>query len=147
MTDITLRDGKLIVTSSSRTPGGLWVMNGCFSILESDADDDTLGIAVAEALESSRIDVPDPAPRGTPPGMKAVYKTLRVRNFRAYLEGAKSVEVLRDDERPGLRVIPMENAGPRTGFVELLEVEEQVPPEAPSAPLAGAVRRAFERAR
>lgn len=146
MAHVTLRSGKLIVTTSSRTPGGVWVMNDDFAILESDVDDEKVGATIAGALDGSRTDVPDPAPRDTPPSMRALLKALGVKNFKAYLEGATAVEVLGDGERPGLRVIPMENAGPRTGFVELLEAEERLPPEASASRLAQAVRQAFERA-
>lgn len=146
MAHIVQRYEKLIVTSSSRTRDGIWVVNDCFFILEANADDETLGKAVAKALLSSQTDVPDPALGHTPPGLKALLKALGVRNFKVYLEGTKAVEVLNDDEQPGLRIVPMENAGPRTGLIEIIDAEEQLPRTDDPSSLADAIRRAFARA-
>jgi len=146
MAHITLRGGKLAVSSwSSRTGRGIWFMNEHFSILDSDVDDHTAGAAIAEALKNSRIGVSDPAPEDNA-SMKALLKTLKVRSFNAYMKGATEVAVLDDDERDGLRVIPAENAGPRTGFLELLDHEREVARDASPATLARHVRQAFEHA-
>lgn len=146
LAEIHERNGKLIVASYSKPAGWLWFMNGWFRIIDSDAPDAELGRTIQEALARSEVGVPKPPREGTRAGLdRPILAALGIPSTSAYMNGAKSVAVTRDDNASGLELTPRENRL-CDGFVEIKEAAHHVPADLGAGELASAVRRALARA-
>ena len=119
LASVERRGVEFIVTSYTKTPSGLWEMNGNFSRVPSDADAKDLGQALLEALhESNRIKLRRVS--ASADSFEPVLTALGMKNFAQYMKGAVSVTV--EDGKDGiLRITPMRNGGTREGFVEITD--------------------------
>ena len=73
---LDLRRGRYVAHSSSLTTDGMWIANGVFDVLDSDAGDKELGAAVRRMLDASRGGVPTPDLRGGPSPFAPVLDAL-----------------------------------------------------------------------
>lgn len=144
---VDARAGRLFVTSYSRTPIGLWRLNGWLRILDRGAADAELGRAMSEALERSGVDEPSDE------AYDDLLRAVGARSSADYHRGTRSTQVAVIRRQIGrlpfrrrfseiVEVMPERNAGPRGGFTGLRELAVEL-----SAPtdeeLAAAVRNAL----
>jgi hypothetical protein len=108
-----------------------------FLTAELDRGFDDLASMVTAALDASTVDVRAPDPNKL---FDPILEMSGTTSFRAFLNGAKAIEVSREDTR--IAVIPTRNGGPRRGF-ERIEAEEIA---ADASSLAAALKAALEKA-
>jgi hypothetical protein len=134
------RDGRLVISSYSRTAAGFSAMNGWFIVLDEPVPDEDLGQAVVAGLRESRDGVPVP-PRDANP-LRPVYSAVGASSLRDYVAGTGSVCIYDGDV---IEIIPQKNLGARDGFVEIADAAIQVTPGQPDA-VGRAVQRGLARA-
>jgi hypothetical protein len=108
-------DRYIIITGSTAALGG-WVDDGQPVVVERNADDERLGLALLDALSATRHAIPEPD-RATERDISMRLKAAGVRTESAFLRETRHVRVrLIGDE---LTMRPSRNEGPRRGFFYL----------------------------
>lgn len=140
-----LRHGEYIVATYSRTPKGIWVLDGTPTLLPETSTDKQLGAAVRAALARSRTDFPEVTRDSRP--ARLLLEFLRLPDFATYAEGTKSVGVRSESTDAGetIKVTPRRNETPERGFTPIIEAAQTYVYESPEQ-LGAAVREAFTKA-
>jgi hypothetical protein len=138
---VELRQGEYIVSVYSRTPKGVWVLDGMPARLSASVPADHLGTTIRNALDRSRVGV-DELTRDSDPA-RPLLDLLKLPDFATYAKGTRSVEVYRDGET--IEVTPQRNEGGRHGFTPIDE-ETQTLVNISSEQLGAAIIGAFDKA-
>jgi hypothetical protein len=140
LAEVDARRDRLLVSPIARAPSGFWETQDWVRDLPVDADDETLGTTVEEALRRSSQGHSEPeAERFT-----AQLRAAGVKSWSQYVRGLTSVRVKRQGEK--VEVLQFHNRGARQGLHELPEQTETLArPDA--AALGSAVKRGLERSR
>jgi len=142
---VDLRKGEYLVSTYSKTPKGLWVLDGTPTRLPQDSPAHQLGVVIREALARSRVGVDEPTRDSDPAG--PLLDLLQVSDFATYAKGTRSVEVYSEPSGDGetVEVTPRRNEGGRRGFTPI-EDEMQAFVYASPEQLGTAVVNAFTKA-
>lgn len=145
MVDVDLRQGQYLVSTYSKTPKGVWVVDGLPTFFPDDTTPDVLGAAIREALERSRAGIPE-LTRDSDPA-RPLLNLLGLRNYGAYMKGLRTVEIRSDlsDDTETINVTPMRNEGPRGGSTPISEERQAfayTSPEHLGATVISAFRKA-----
>jgi hypothetical protein len=138
---VDLWQGEYIVCTYSKTPMGVWVLDGTPARLPQGSAADQLGAVIREALAQSRVGV-DELTRDSQPS-RPLLDLLQVPDFATYAKGTRSVEVYNDGET--VEVTPKRNEGSRRGFTPMND-EMQTFVDASPEQLGTAVVNAFSKA-
>lgn len=122
---VFLRRGTVFVTSNYQTDSGFWVEQEPYLVV-SEADTSRLSAYVLEALDASRLGVPNPDDPNSL-GSSRLPELAGVRNYSTFMKGAVAVDVSRS-EQGSVRVVPMRNGGSRKGFQFLRDLAIEVGP-------------------
>jgi hypothetical protein len=116
---VDLRQGQYLVSTYSRTPKGVWVVDGLPALFTEDTPADMLGVAIHEALERSRQGIPELS-RDSDPARPRL-DLLGLPDYATYAKGTRSVEVYSklSDDGDTIAVTPTHNQGPRKGFTPI----------------------------
>jgi hypothetical protein len=119
MVGVDLWHGEYIVCTYSKTPMGVWVLDGTPARLPQDSTTDRLGAVVRDALAQSRVGV-DELTRDSQPS-RPLLDLLQVPDFATYAKGTLSVEVYSEPSGDGetVEVTPRRNEGARRGFTPM----------------------------
>jgi hypothetical protein len=145
MVGVDLRQGEYIVATYSKTPNGVWVLDGVPARLPQDSAADRLGAVIREALAQSRVGV-DELTRDSQPS-RPLLDLLQLPDYATYAKGTRSVEVYSEPSNDGetVELTPMRNEGSRRGFTPI-EDETQTFVYASTEQLGTAVISAFSKA-
>jgi hypothetical protein len=121
MVGVDLRQGEYIVSTYSKTPNGVWVLDGTPARLPQDSAAGQLGAVIREALAQSRAGV-DELTRDSQPS-RPLLDLLQVPDFATYAKGTRSIEVYSEpsDDGETIELTPMRNEGSRRGFTPIDE--------------------------
>src|SRR5947209_20141020 len=113
MVGVDLWHGEYIVCTYSKTPMGVWVLDGTPARLPQDSTTDRLGAVIREALARSRVGV-DELTRDSQPS-RPLLDLLQVPDFATYARGTRSVEVYSEPsgDSETVEVTPTRNEGSR----------------------------------
>jgi hypothetical protein len=131
------RGNKFIVASSSTTTAGVWLQEGPYATLATNASAETIGEAIISALGRSRAGIPHPTDwkRITEPLLAAA----GVKTYSTFAKAAQMVLVQLEDDR--ILLLPMNYGGSKEGFVANEEHEQTVRSSASAKELADALLR------
>lgn len=142
---VDLRQSEYIVCVYSRTPKGVWVLDGTPTLLPEESTADQLGLAVREALARSREGFPE-LTRDSMPSLPLL-RLLHLPDFETYKKGTRSVWIRSEpaDDGETLKVTPLRNEGSRGGYSSIIEERQTFAYESPGQ-LGRAVKDAFTKA-
>ena len=99
------RNDEFIVASYSKAKPGFWVMNGWVRRVPVGARDEDLATTIESGLDASEEGIEAPARDSNP--ARPMLKLLGLRSYGAYMNGTRSVGVVRDGAScPGNGVKP-----------------------------------------
>lgn len=142
---VDLRQGEYIVCVYSKTPKGVWVLDGIPSRLPEQSTAEQLGVVIREALDQSRFGVPE-LTRDSEPD-RPLLDLLQLPDYATYAKGTRSVKVRSEstDDGETIVVTPRRNGGPRRGFTSISEERQELVHKSPEQ-LGAAVKDAFTKA-
>jgi hypothetical protein len=143
--DVDLRQGQYLVSTYSKTPMGVWVVDGLPAFLPDDATADQLGAAIRDALARCRDGIPE-LTRDSKPA-QPLLDFLGLPNYATYMKGTRLVGVYSKttDDSETIHVTPMRNEGARKGFTSIIEERQTFTYTSPEQ-LGAAVIKAFTKA-
>lgn len=107
------RKGKLIIRAYSETVDGAWIGTLPVVVLEADAPPAEIGKTLLEVLSHSQTGIPHPTDWKSVE--RPILKAAGVKSTAELMKNNLSCHV--EEEEGVLRFIPMENRGPKEGFV------------------------------
>lgn len=130
------REGHYVVYCwARRMSGSLTVSEPVMRIDSGNAAD--LGRAIRTALhEGPEKPVPDRTPGEGFQNLRPVLKSLKIRSWAALTRGSRSISIVEDG--PTITLLPSENKGARTGFIDRPEYKDTLSAEIDDATLGSA---------
>lgn len=112
-------NGRLLIGPYAKTTEGLTLNAGPVVVCELNAQPGDLAAEICDALSASGRVVPHPARGEWSGGFDAYLKAARVRSYKAFMLGARCVDV--QEMNGNLVLTPHRNLGSREGFEPLSE--------------------------
>lgn len=119
-----LRGAQIVVHSQSKTDAGVWIACAPFLTLATDTSEQELGEAVLAALAGSKENVAHPNQSEWREIVAPLLKAAKAKSWNAFARDTLSVSLRRRENT--IVLTPMENRGPRNGFVEKQDWELSV---------------------
>jgi hypothetical protein len=113
--------GWLYVRASSRTTAGVWIGSGPVAKINEAGADTSLGAALAEALDHSRLGVPHPSREAFAEIGKPLLETAGVKTWSAFERKAKCAQVVADPQ--GRLCVTTMMPNPGRGYLQGPSVE------------------------
>ena len=129
------------VSPKSQTTTGLWIGTSPLTRLPIDSATESLGQEVAKALVVSQEGIQHPKQNEWPRLLQPLLDLYGAKSWSAFATGAACASISADDH--GIVVAPWKNAGAKSGFVPIPDVQIQIPRRASELEIGEALLKAM----